>query len=245
MERNMWLKALYIFLLGSFATLTSTENMANDCRPQTDSGLSQYIIGYGSLMQEKSKSEDSAKAGKNMPIYLYGFERGFIERSKDTRFGSTYLGVKENADAKINAVYFKLNDPKDIHAYDKREHSYCRVKVPKNKIEPLAGIALPEGQYWIYIPLVTNLPSSNYPLTQSYVDIFLSGCLELESKYNLPDFAKNCVKSTNHWSKSWVNDRVYPRTAHDNIPYAQKVDSLILETLPEYIKHIKIESCRN
>lgn len=47
-------------------------------------------------MNETSKRENSKNVGNNIPIYVTGFERGWIEHSTDTRFGTTYLGVKAN-----------------------------------------------------------------------------------------------------------------------------------------------------
>ncbi len=212
------------------------------CRPPVNINLSQYIIGYGSLMKEESKREDSSNVGDNNPIYVTGFERGWIEHSTDPRFGTTYLGVKAKPDAKMNAVYFKLKVSADLFNYDKRENTYCRVYVPKDKIQSLSKVPLPDGQYWIYTTLADNaLPSPQYPLVQSYVDTFLSGCLDLEKKFNLHGFAKVCVKTTENWSDSWVNDRVHPRTAVDDIPYVAEVDALISETLPQYYNAIKIE----
>ncbi|MBL7480163.1 gamma-glutamylcyclotransferase family protein [Legionella bononiensis] len=212
------------------------------CRPDPDFASPQYIIGYGSLMQEESKQDEGADVGKNLPVYLAGFERGWIEHSSDTRFGTTYLGVKSKSGARINAVVFQLNNPKDLLKYDSREDTYCRVSVPRNSIQSLISEELPQGQYWIYTTLARDAaPSSQYPLAQSYIDIFLSGCFELEKKYHLHQFAKECITKTTHWSGYWVNDRVYPRTAADNIPYARAIDSLIAETLPHYYNQIKIE----
>ncbi len=241
----MGLKNGCIFSLFSFLSFISCAQESFEergCRPAVNVNVPQFIIGYGSLMKEESKREDGANVGENFPIYVTGFERGWIEHSTDKRFGTTYLGAKAKPDAKMNAVYFKLTVPAEILNYDKRENTYCRIRVPREKIQSLAGIPLPEGEYWIYTTIADEtLPSSQYPLAQSYVDIFLSGCFELEKKFKLADFAKDCIKTTGSWSGSWVNDRVYPRTAIDNIPYVAEVDSLISETLPEYYNLIKIE----
>ena len=65
-----------------------------ECRPPVDTSSAQYIIGYGSLMEEKSKNEDAKNVGANFPIYITGFERGWVEHGTDPRFGTTYLGVE-------------------------------------------------------------------------------------------------------------------------------------------------------
>lgn len=225
-------------MLSTLSWSKETEN----CRPIANLQLSQFIIGYGSLMQEESKREDSAEAGDNYPIYLSGFQRGWIEPGTDIGFSTTYLGVIKDAKAKINAVYFKLNDPKAIASYDKREDSYCRVKVLPEQIQPLGTNTLPDGQYWIYVSnSQAHKPTEQKPIVQSYVDIFLSGCFQLEEKFHLQDFAQDCLRMTHHWSGFWVNDRVYPRTAMDNYPYVAKIDPLLAKELPYYFKKIRIE----
>ncbi len=232
----------FLFSLLSFISNAKENFEGQGCRPPVNINVAQLIIGYGSLMKEESKREDGANVGENFPIYVTGFERGWIEHSTDPRFGTTYLGAKMKPGAKMNAVYFMLTVPDEILNYDKRENTYCRNRVPREKIQPLAGTPLPEGEYWIYTTLANEtLPSSQYPLAQSYVDIFLSGCFELEKKFKLHDFAKDCIKTTKNWSDSWVNDRVYPRTAIDNVPYVAEVDSLISALLPEYYSQIEIE----
>ncbi|HAT4446696.1 TPA: gamma-glutamylcyclotransferase [Legionella pneumophila] len=224
-------------LTKEFATLPK------HCRPNINPTLPQFIIGYGSLMQEESKKEDSSMVGENFPIYVSGFQRGWIERGTPIGFSTIYLGVVPKKDSIINAVYFKLNDPSQIKNYDKRENTYCRIKVPRDDIQALSSINLPEGQFWIYTTSGKQLaaPSSDYPIVQSYVDIFLSGCFSLEEKYHLKNFARDCIKTTSNWSGHWVNDRIYPRTAFDNIPYVAKVDPLIAVELPQFFKLIKIE----
>lgn len=226
-----------------FSYATDQKLITNDCHPLINLNRSQFIVGYGSLMQEKSKREDDTNVGENHPIYITGFNRGWIKHGTPIGFSTTYLAVVSQPTSKINAVYFRLNDSKDVGKYDQREDSYCRVAVSPKQIKTTFHEALPQGQYWIYI---TNdgkkdHPSSQYPIVQSYVDIFLSGCFELEEKYHLRGFARDCIKMTSAWSDHWVNDRVHPRTAFDNDPYVQKIDPLIATELPHYFNQIKIE----
>jgi len=73
------------------------------------------------------------------------------------------------------------------------------------------------------------------------VDIFLGGCLELEEKFELKEFAKQCVATSHGWSKHWVNDRIYPRRPFIHEPRAWKIDNLLHDTIPEYFEAITIE----
>ena len=226
-----------------FSYATNQTIMTDDCHPSADLNQSQFIVGYGSLMQEKSKHEDDSNVGENHPIYITGLKRGWIKHGPPIGFSTTYLAVVRQPASKINAVYFKLNNSKDVNKYDRREESYCRVAVSPKQIKTIVNEALPEGQYWIYISSddKKDHPSSQYPIVQSYVDIFLSGCFELEEKYHLHGFARDCIKMTSDWSEYWVNDRVHPRTAFDNDPDVPKIDPLIATELPHYFNQIKIE----
>lgn len=116
------------------------------------------------------------------------------------------------------------------------------MDVSKDSIKPLVKGPLPDGQYWIYTTLSDrSCPSKQFPIVQSYVDVFLSGCFELEKKCKLNGVAKDCINTTKNWSGSWVNDRVHPRRAWEDIPYAMEVDALIAKMLPQYFRLIKIE----
>lgn len=216
---------------------------AEHCHPKINRHQSQFIVGYGSLMQEQSKREDAVHVDMSHPIYITGFQRGFIQHGTPIGFSTTYLAVVKQAASRMNAVYFKLNDVRHMDDYDRREDSYCRVSVSPQHIHTLTNDTLPEGQYWIYTIKNSEIdnPSRRYPIVQSYVDIFLSGCIALEEQYHLRGFALDCIKTTSNWSTHWVNDRVHPRTAFDNLPDVPKIDTLIVTALPYYFRRIKIE----
>jgi len=74
---------------------------------------------------------------------------------------------------------------------------------------------------------------------QSYVNLFLGECFEVEIKYHIKDFAKQCVETTDNWTKSCFNDRIHPRRPFD-IPFAVRIDNLLKENISFY-HTIKIE----
>jgi hypothetical protein len=77
-------------------------------------------------------------------------------------------------------------------------------------------------------------PSEETPMVQSYVDICINGCLELEALYrtlNEPlakeSFTKEFIRTSSGWSEFWVNDRVYPRRPGAYRPSATDIDKAL------------------
>ena len=238
------IKKHLLFLMGTFSLFLTAQTWGDSCHPPVNQYAKQYLIGYGSLIETESKNRTYSNTGQNIPVMIEGFRRGFFAKGAPIGFSTTYLGITENQTAKMNGVIFELLATHSMQAFDKREAYYCRKEVNKNKIHTLTHLSLPQGQYWIYVstPDSTAKPSDQYPIVQSYVDIFLNGCLEIQDKYNLPTYASDCITTTTDWSDHWVNDRIYPRRPFIYEKNAGKIDKLLSEKLPEFFKKIKIES---
>lgn len=148
-----------------------------------------------------------------------------------------------DAAARINAVVVDV-PASEVPALDAREYIYCRVGVPASNVSALGGSggAL-SGQAWIYVNKADSLalPSEQVPIVQSYVDEFLSGCMELEDANALDGFARNCILTTTDWSTHWVNDRIFPRRPQVYQPKAKRIDTLISAELPVEFAAIRIE----
>lgn len=219
------------------------------CYPQGSNGVAQYLIGYGSLMQKESKERTYSNTGDNVPIRVYGFERSWTCKGESVSFSTTYLGVdvSSNKSSYLNAVYFKIPSAAALQNYDTRESFYCREEVVRSKVQLLASDSirrgLPVGQYWIYVtrPEYRETPTEEYPIVQSYVDTFLSGCLELETNQKLDGFADECVQTTRGWESPWVNDRIYPRRPFLYQRMAGRIDGLLNKTVHDAFKKIRIE----
>ncbi len=214
-----------------------------DCHPTADTTQPQYIVGYGSLMQDESRKRTSPQAGEAFPVDVTGFQRRWIARGDPVGFSTTYLGVTAEPSAQMNAVTYRV-DSSELAATDRREISYCRALVPTSQIAPLEKTAQPlGGQAWIYVnkPESIATPSARYPIVQSYVDIFVSGCLEQEQRFGLEGFAQRCLTTTQDWSEHWVNDRIYPRRPFIYQPKSRQIDALLAKTLPQYFARIRIE----
>ena len=195
-------------------------------------------------MQTKSKEETDRSSGKNKPIRVDHYQRGWFAKGASVGFSTTYLAVRKNPRTYFNGTIFRLASADAIKKYDKREKYYCRVAVPSAYIHILNYQPLPKGEFWIYEikPEFIAKASERYPMVESYVDIFLAGCLEIQEKFHLKDFAAECIDCTTDWSTHWVNDRIYPRRPFVFEPNASKIDQLLVDKIPEIFNHIRLES---
>ncbi|MEQ8344988.1 MAG: gamma-glutamylcyclotransferase family protein [Sneathiellaceae bacterium] len=217
--------------------------LADDCHPEIDLQQPQYTLGYGSLMEDQSKRRTVANAGPNLPVRVTGYRRGWIDPGRGPGPQTTYLGIRPEQGASMNAALYLLPDRQEIAHTDAREYVYCRHLVPRDRVTMLDGKPLPDGQVWVYVTPAANLgaPSPETPIVQSYVDIFIHGCLEMEDRYQLPGFAAECITSTHGWSPHWVNDRIYPRRPFIYRPAASRIDRLLQAHLPAIFPQIRIE----
>jgi len=233
-------------ILVSLAALSSPV-LASDggCGEPLDTERPQYLIGYGSLMQDDSRLRTSPKAGPAHPVELEGYRRGWFTRASTAGLGSTFLGLQSEPKRHLNAVIYQVA-PAEVDATDKREALYCRVSVAMSDVRPLERGWAPErdAQLWIYqsLPTTVAAPDSRNPIVQSYVDVFVSGCLEQEQRLGLKGFSQECLATTDGWSEHWVNDRIHPRRPFVYQPKAFQIDGLLAKQLPAYFSRIRIES---
>jgi hypothetical protein len=216
------------------------------CHPKIDPKVPQYIVGYGSLMEKASKERTAPNTGANLPVMVTGYERSWNLRGSGVGFATTYLGVQANDGALMVAALYRDFAGQDISDTDQRETGYCRDEVDPGALRMLDGSAVPEeGQIWIYAskPEAVDPPNADYPIVQSYVDIFITGCLQLAERVvdQNEDFAKQCITTTAGWSPHWVNDRLFPRRPFIYQPNASEIDRLLFENVPEEFNMIRIE----
>ena len=226
-----------IFFLSLF--ITSKFAFAEECGLPFEKKSDNFVVGYGSLMNSKSRLGTAPTSEEFYPIVIYDYKRSFGQRGNF--YKTTFLTSQNQNNSFFNAIYFKVSED-DLNRIDRRESGYCRKKVDNGKIELLGKDKNKSNKvFWIYAARAENVkpPSKDYPIAQSYVDLFLGGCFEAEIKYELKDFAKQCVETTDNWSKLWVNDRVHPRRPFD-IPFAVRIDNLLKEKISFY-QNIKIE----
>ena len=233
-------------LLFLFCLAADAASAAAPCNAAPDPALGQYIVGYGSLMQDESRLRTSPHAGPAQPVEVAGYRRGWFAKTPWSHFGTTFLGAVEDPAGRFNAMIYQV-DADELAATDKRESGYCRARVALAELRFLdpQGGAPASGEAWIYVvpaQAAARSPDRAHPIVQSYVDIFVSGCLEQEQRFHLPGFARECLSSTSAWSAHWVNDRIYPRRPFAFQPRGREIDRLLEAALPRLYERIRIES---
>jgi len=101
---------------------------------------------------------------------------------------------------------------------------------------------------WVYIQNDESAPNPSYPITQSYVDIIMRGCLSVSK-----EFARKFLETTHGWwndgdldgisrdtHHTWVDDRqspMYVRADSDfSMEHGDAIDRLIEEHHPNALK---------
>lgn len=207
------------------------------------------MFGYGSLINSVSSSRTVPSADKAFPLKIHGFQRGWWARIPVSGLSTTYLGCIRNilGDTKeitsVNGVVFEVNK-NDLLELDKREKGYTRVEVPKDRIADYCKEVDSSDTVWVYLNNVAkakdfmknNLPNENFPIVQSYIDVCVNGCLELESTFPLikkERFTEQFISDTIGWNQFWVNDRIYPRRPFIHCPNAYQIDQLLMDNLAD------------
>lgn len=216
---------------------------AKNCHPKINAQLPQYMIGYGSLIDEQSKKRTDPTAQESFPALIKGYKRSWSVHGNLPGMNATFLSIVEDKQASFNGVIYMLSKSENIQQYDKRETTYCREALNTDRLKLYSGILPDQKQVWIYSAVQNSNehPTHDIPIVQSYVDIFVRGCIQIEEKFKIPDFAKDCIQSTDQWSEHWENDRIFPRRPSLYEPYAAKIDALLKELLPEKFTRIKFE----
>jgi cation transport regulator ChaC len=119
----------------------------------------QFILGYGSLINSSSRNATASQPIAAIPVRLsasFGYVRGWTIRSPS---GFTALGLRRRAadetGQSINGVLYPV-EGNDMAAFDAREEGYERVEVPLDQIQAMSWQRLPEhGKIWVYIPVVS------------------------------------------------------------------------------------------
>lgn len=203
--------------------------------------MNNFIFGYGSLLEKESRKRTNPLVEEVYPLKIQGFLRGWFGRTGVKGLTTTFLGcVKSPEESFVNGIIYKISE-EELKELDDREKGYKRIIVPYESIEDYYSIIKPIDNVFIYsndfkdnkIPNNT-LPTKNFPIVQSYVDMCIQGCIEIESDYDNPsikNFTKEFIQSTKFWSEWWVNDRIFPRRPFIYRPNAYKIDELLKQHL--------------
>lgn len=206
-----------------------------ECGGKPSDTQQNYIFGYGSLIEDESRMRTTPSARYAWPVNVGGIRRGWWARGDKSGLTTTYLGALDDLGSACNGVIYPVS-AQEIAATDQRESAgYKRCEIPPGQIVMLDGRSQPpDGVFWAYINLIPpgqlddNLPSPQFPMVQSYVDICIHGCLEVEGKYpTAAGFTQEFIKLTDAWSRYWVNDRLYPRRPFIFQPSASDIDAAL------------------
>lgn len=223
--------------------------------------MEQFVFGYGSLISEADRNRtiadllDHQQTIISYPAIVRGMQRGWWAHRVPPGLGTTFLAIRQDAQSRCNGVIFPVSD-EELSKFDQREKSYQRVQIPFADVEwfatqsdaESATNSLTQGVIWAYFVKAEQdkIPDSDYPIVQSYIDICLTGCLEIEEQFfeaKEQSFAELFIDLTEDWNAHWVNDRLYPRRPHVYVPRARQIDRLLASAAPtkDLFPNVKIE----
>ena len=191
------------------------------------------ILGYGSLINADSRRRFSDMHHDGLLVQVAGFARGWITRSLQEL--QTYVGAWPDADASLNALML----PTALSpALARREKDYTFVQVSAQALTTdLDSEAhhwlqerLAAKKIWICQSLHQQQATTEYPVSQSYVDTCLAGCLERGGEAS----ARKFIQSTAYWPSALHDDRaqpVYPRPGRVTERQHQQIDDLLKQAV--------------
>ncbi|MCP4524796.1 MAG: gamma-glutamylcyclotransferase [Aestuariibacter sp.] len=187
-----------------------------------------YIFGYGSLINSESRSM-TGDSGKITPVRVKGLKREWNVIISEYQVIS--LGTIHQDRVTSNGVIIPIAED-ELPKFDERElkYDYNRVEIDNSKIFPLSSESISTGKIWAYIANNPTLPTKEYPIIQSYIDVVMTGCL-----YFGEEFASEFVHTTGKWENPWINDRqapIYPRYMK-SVSLAKQIDKMLSELVPQ------------
>ena len=101
-----------------FMIIWASPSLSSTCHPQTNTKLPQYVVGYGSLIDEQSKKRTDPTAEESFPISVKGYQRHCGVHGNLPGLNATFLSIVENHSTSFNGVIYKLSHPNTIEQYD-------------------------------------------------------------------------------------------------------------------------------
>lgn len=212
--------------------------------------MTQLIFGYGSLLEEQSRISTARSAKNAIPVTVKGLTRGWWARTGAIGPSTTFLGCLDannkllkscGAPGYINGVLFEIEEG-ELSLLDHRETNYTRIELDPRMVQPYNGLRFSPGPVWVYInnfddeaAFLGASPDADCPIVQSYIDLCLLGCLELETlvKDEVGRFCTDFIRTTFGWNKHWANDRIFPRRPQVYCKNALLFDQLLSDNLSD------------
>jgi hypothetical protein len=215
-------------------TAQTAEAQSHEVIGTATSPRPQYVFGYGSLIERQSRMATWPSAEFAFPVIVKGVARGWFDQTEVPSWSPTYLGAIAEDGAECNGVIFRIT-PAEFDSFTQRETGYRPTEIDPSRITMLDGSsAPPDGKLWYFANKRKRFASPEHPIVQSYVDVCLDGCLEMEAMYpraKQANFAEHFVRTTSNWGPPWINDRIYPWRPFVHVPRAWAIDALIRKVL--------------
>jgi len=215
----------------------------------------QYIFGYGSLQNIHSVNNTlSHKASLSEPTFIVrvkNLKRGwYLSMNSNNTFSEpwTTLACYEQSGCTTNGVLIEITS-ECLIKLDERETGYIRKQISIDNIEWLGGIGaatvrknrffnLPANSTVYYYSIDSDYiepPCTNAPILQSYIDVCLTGCIEIDHRLGNDnyEYSSEFLKTTYGWNNLayWINDRIFPRRPFEHVPFARIIDTLLSQYL--------------
>ena len=196
-----------------------------------------YVFGYGSLIERESRMRTWPSAEFASPVVVKGIARGWFDHTDVPSWSPTYLGGLNEEGAECNVRGFPR------HLGGARQLRPARDWLQADEDRPIAGhyarrrFGLARRRHLVlrqHAHTRKRFASVEHPIVQSYVDVCLNGCLEIEAMYPLAkqaSFAEQFITTTGNWGPPWINDRIHPWRPFLYVPRAWAIDALLQKVL--------------
>src|SRR5277367_1122889 len=170
--------------------------------------MTTYVFGYGSLLESASRTRTNPDAIGAWPARVTGYQRGWFHQFPGHVGSScTFLGAVKAPEKTTNGVIYPVAD---FESTKNREEGYTATPLAPNEITMLDGggtLELGNGaKVYIFVSNKESIsgtrePTSRFPMVQSYVDLCINGCLELELLYRTAKgFTQEFIRTTAGWN---------------------------------------------
>lgn len=185
--------------------------------------MQEFLFSYGSLINRNSRPDYLSLV--EYPVTLQGWKRSWDSRHFEEHL--TYLGVRAHAGSTCNGVLLQV-DSSTLRRLQSRERFYSLQEVSRSAIQISSSCLPSDSRIWIWQSNDVDYADENYPISQSYIDTCLQGCLQLCGL----DWCREFIASTYGWSEAIVADRdapIYPRASAIGASVLSTIDELLSE----------------